>query len=330
MSYSIYNNSVFNSSITVFRNIERFNFTNRLSDEKKSELYHCLSEYILRIDPCFKFIDLLTCSPVTKGVLYEKGQINREMFTACQGQIAVSDKNKSSFGINIFDHLTIYSASPVLDLKSRFYDVYQLEGEIGKTENFAANTKLGYLSPLVKACGMGMFGEVRVFLPGLSTRDNFEELSKSYFRKGYELAKVNPVEGVVSSYFTIRTIFNYGVTEQSLIEGFEDGVRAIIDLDRDILTKKYNNQKLLMTDNIYRSYGILANARLMKFDEAVSHLDNLRTGLILGLDTGLDADQLNRITGCISQAHISDHIASSGGSENCVRADIIRAMISSF
>ncbi len=326
MTNSVYLNSIFNSSLTVTRNIDKFNFTTKLNNDNKKKVEELILDIINKNADTINLYDLTDGNPVLRSILYEAGLINREIFAAKEGKLAVLDKFNVALGINIFDHITMYSSAEDFELAFISKEIYRFEELIGRSINYAAHSKYGYLSPSIKSTGLGLTAEVKVFLPGLSALEDADMKFADLKKKGYELIKVIPFEGVKSSFYSIKSSLNYGISEESLLSRFEQGVRSIIDMDRDILKKKFNNETLSITDTIYRSYGILRYARTLTYDEALTHLDNLRVGLIVGVDP-LGRIELNRLQKEINLGHLSKLITGKSLTEEVARAEAVRAVI---
>jgi protein arginine kinase len=55
------------------------------------------------------------------------------------------------------------------------------------------------------------------------------------------------------------------------------------------------SSRLMLEDKIYRSYGILANARVIESKEAMQRISDVRLGIDIGLLPGVSATILNEL-----------------------------------
>jgi protein arginine kinase len=72
-----------------------------------------------------------------------------------------------------------------------------------------------------------------------------------------------------------------GQSEEEIIEALNRVTLQVVRQELDARQKVLEQNRIGLMDRIWRSYGILANARIMASTEALEHLSNLRLGIDL-------------------------------------------------
>jgi protein arginine kinase len=73
-----------------------------------------------------------------------------------------------------------------------------------------------------------------------------------------------------------------GQSEQEIIKNLKNVVSFIKEKETKLREECISKDKTDVEDNIYRSLGIIENARKISGSEAMRHLSNIREGYILG------------------------------------------------
>lgn len=107
--------------------------------------------------------------------------------------------------------------------------------------------------------------------------------------------------------FQISNQMTLGKTETDIIDDLRSVVLQLIERERLAREKLYESKKLQLADQVYRSYGILANSRIIESKEAGQHLSNLRLGIDLNLIQGVDSSVLNDLMILIQPAFLQQY-----------------------
>ena len=139
-------------------------------------------------------------------------------------------------------------------------------------------------------------------------------------------------EGSESSgnFYQISNQVTLGVSEEELLDQFQrvlsPGVVRYERAARDVLM---NRERLAVEDRVHRDLGQLQTARLLKADEAMKRLSNVRLGVCMGIIKSPTLEVVNALFLHIQPAHLRSR---AGGSlspadARSVRAELVRQML---
>ena len=75
-------------------------------------------------------------------------------------------------------------------------------------------------------------------------------------------------------------------------------------MEKDARESSYNDNRTLIEDKVWRSYGILLSSRLISLYEALDHLSSLRLGISLGIINYITIKDLNLLLYYIQDYHL--------------------------
>ena len=87
----------------------------------------------------------------------------------------------------------------------------------------------------------------------------------------------------LGSIYQISNQVTLGQSEQEIIKNLKNVVKFVKDRELKIRESHMKNERIETEDRIYRSLGIIQNARKISGSEAMKHLSNIREGYLLGL-----------------------------------------------
>jgi protein arginine kinase len=287
--------SIVYSKINIKRNIGSYNFVNILSDENKKKLENEVVEYLVSIEKDNQIYDLSSLKEIDRTVFYEEELLTNEFVKKSDGKFVHLLNNNLSILLNDRDHLNIFIVRPDFKLNTSYKIIENIEEKLGKHFNFAASNKYGFLTSNIKNSGIAMKINVIVHLYGLVVAEKIKETVKTFFDRGYIIKPWYYLKEEENyNYFSVSTKLTYGVSEKNLINRFISGIENLIKINKEALQEYYNNNKDKVVDIIFRSFGLVKFANKMDYNEAISHLSNVRTGLELGIDLKIKTENLNK------------------------------------
>lgn len=99
----------------------------------------------------------------------------------------------------------------------------------------------------------------------------------------------------VGNVFQVSNQITLGRGEEEIISNLKDVMRQIIQKERDARTTLLNSNRLGLEDKIYRSYGILSNARILSSQECMTLLSDLRLGIDLEILKDIRMEEVNQL-----------------------------------
>ena len=122
-----------------------------------------------------------------------------------------------------------------------------------------------------------------------------------------------------------------GRTEEDVIRAISSAATLIIQVERSIREKMLTQDELIVSDRLFRSIGLLRNARLMNDKEWMQRWSDLRLAAVIGLiDASVtEIDQLMMDLQAASLNTIAGKTLSER-ERNTLRADILRDKMSAM
>lgn len=270
--------------IRLARNINGFTFALKKDGEREA-LENKVKEVLFGIGYGLKFFKLKDMDDITKMSLVEKHLIspNFALEQNENGSILINEEENICIMIGEEDHLRIQVFSSGLDLKNTMNLAIELDEKLGDLLGYDISKKYGYLTRCPSNVGTGLRASVMLHLPALSMTGNDKKILESLsglgvvVRGGY--GENSEVEGQIYQISNYQTL---GITENEIIENLNIMVEQIIKQERQ--ARKFLTKDVLsLEDKIYRSYGILINARKISTQETMKLLSMVKMGTDLGI-----------------------------------------------
>lgn len=270
--------------IRLARNINGFTFALKKDGEREA-LENKVKEMLFGIGYGLKFFKLKDMDDITKMSLVEKHLIspNFALEQNENGSILINEEENICIMIGEEDHLRIQVFSSGLDLRNTMNLAIELDEKLGDLLGYDISEKYGYLTRCPSNVGTGLRASVMLHLPALSMTGNDKKILESLsglgvvVRGGY--GENSEVEGRIYQISNYQTL---GITENEIIENLNVMVEQIIKQERQ--ARKFLTKDVVsLEDKIYRSYGILINARKISTQETMKLLSMVKMGTDLGI-----------------------------------------------
>ena len=95
--------------------------------------------------------------------------------------------------------------------------------------------------------------------------------------------------------FQISNQVSLGQSEEDIIFGINNIAEQIIGQERNLRNTLYKQNPHRFEDKVYRSLGILSNARIISTEEALKLISDVRLGVYMGIINNIDVDTLSEI-----------------------------------
>ncbi|MNO81836.1 putative ATP:guanido phosphotransferase [compost metagenome] len=238
-----------------------------------------------------KDIDEINRYSLTEQHLISKEFANK---TEC-GAIVSNSDNTIVAMVNEEDHLRIQVFESGFNIDNCYKKLLDFTKKLDKKLNFAVNEDYGYITACPTNVGSGMRVSVMLHLPALA---KFGYLSKILEEVNNMGVSVRGLYGEnTSAYGNMFQISNqktFGEKESDTIARLKAIIQSIIDQERKArkILQKNSDQ---LEDEIYRTYGILKNARLLSGEEAIKLLSVLRLGVSMDIVKSIPLDKIQRL-----------------------------------
>jgi len=309
---------VLSSRVRIARNLTSFPFPERAKNNELDEILS-ITKRALQITRGLKdglFLKIGELSAIDKEFLRERYLITKNLEEKPQHRgIMIGHGEYLSIMINEEDHLRIQALAPGLNLEEAWTIAEKLERNLENKLDFAFSEKFGYLTACLTNVGTGIRASLLVHLPGLV---HAKEIRKTLSNLADIGASVRGLYGegskVEGNFFQISNQITLGKREENIIQELHNEAVKIIErekLARNVLIK---NARAQIEDKIWRSYGILKNARVLSSHEFINLSSAVRFGVGLGvLPSSVDLEVLNKLLIITKPAHLQKMLGKSLG-----------------
>lgn len=222
---------------------------------------------------------------ITKMSLVEKNLISPDFVLKRNetGSILINDEENICIMIGEEDHLRIQVFNCGLDLENTLNLAIELDQKIEEILGYCVSKKYGYLTACPSNVGTGLRASVMVHLPALSKTKNTRKVLEAINSFGMNIRGIYGENSEsTGDMYQISNKQTLGISEKEIIKNLQVIVEKVIEQERQA-RKLLTKDELDLEDMIYRSYGILSNARKLSSEEVRDLLSNIKLGTDLGV-----------------------------------------------
>ncbi|NLD47626.1 MAG: protein arginine kinase [Clostridiaceae bacterium] len=326
---------VMSSRIRLARNLRDIPFPFRMKKEDGVKVLERVKGAIFQrssaIGEIYDFIDMQKLNPIEKQVLVEKHLISPDLAESqYESGVILSDDEKISIMINEEDHLRIQCLYAGMQLNEAWDLCNEIDNLLEETIDFAFNEKYGYLTCCPTNLGTGIRASAMLHLPALTMTGYIRGVLESCGKLGIAVRGLYGENSeAMGNMFQISNQVTLGQAEEEIVGNIRNITRQIIDQERMLRIELHKQNPFRFEDKVYRSLGLMANARIISFEESIKLLSDVRLGVDMGIITGVDINILNEIMLMIQSANLQSTVgrALSPDERDIIRADFIRSRI---
>lgn len=288
---------VISSRARLARNLAEFNFSNKYVKDESKSVMDKMEEITPSLGYGLKFCKMDNIDDITKISLMEKHLISPDfaMKNSSNKAILINDDENICIMINEEDHLRMQVFSSGLEIDNLVALVTEIDEKLEGMVNYAYNENHGYLTACPTNVGTGLRISIMVHLPGLTLTGNIGKVLRAVNSFGMNIRGIYG-EGTESK-GDVYQIFNnqsLGLTEKEIMKNVKAITDKIIEQER-LARKNLTKKPLELEDRVYRSYGILANARKLSSNECRSLISDVKLGTDLGIITELNDSKVKQL-----------------------------------
>ncbi|RXZ01017.1 protein arginine kinase [Fictibacillus sp. S7] len=292
---------VLSSRIRLARNLENYNFPDFASKEESETVIRKLHE--ANGDQGFgnwgefEILSLDQLKPLAKRVLVEKHLISPHLAEQSKyGAVMLNEDESVSIMINEEDHLRIQCLFAGFQLKEALKLAGELDDWLEEKVDYAFDEERGYLTSCPTNVGTGLRASVMMHLPALVITKQISRIIPAINQLGLVVRGIYG-EGTEAqgNVFQISNQITLGKSEEDIVEDLRGVVLQLIQQERAARNNLQQGLKIQLEDRIFRSYGVLANSRIIQSKEAAQCLSDVRLGIDLGVIQGISRSILNEL-----------------------------------
>lgn len=322
--------AVLSSRIRLARNIVDFPFPPSADTDSRERILEFLSPAFEKV-PVLENGSLIFAADIdnlSQKFLMERHLISPEFTRGGSGRgIFIKNDEKISIMLNEEDHIRLQVISSGMSLNECWDIANEIDDELSRQVEFDFSEKFGYLTSCPTNVGTGLRASILIHLPGLVHTGEIENMISNISKVGLVVRGFYG-EGtdVLGNLFQISNQTTLGMTEEEIIDSLVKVTRKIIENEQNAQEKLMSDAPDQIEDKVWRSYGILCNARVLTSSEVMNLLSALRLGLSLALIDKFSIRELNELMIVTQPAHLQKFVGREMDNieRDMVRADLVR------
>ena len=326
-------NIILSSRVRLARNISNIPFPSVMEQDKAEFVMNSVKDAVItdQAEKYYSFIIMQHQKPLDKQTLVEKHLISPGLLKNSQNSAVIIDEDEiTSIMINEEDHIRIQAILPGLQIKKAWEIGTSVDDVIEEKLEYAYDESLGYLTCCPTNVGTGIRASVMVHLPALNITGNISKILQAVSQIGLTIRGLYG-EGteIVGNIFQISNQITLGRAEEEIVDNLSAVTTQIIEKEKEARNLLLNNNRVQIEDKVWRSWGIMKNARVMHSQECMKLLSDIRLGVDLKILDTIPISALNEIMIYTQPASLQKSFqAELNASERDVyRAEMIRSKL---
>jgi protein arginine kinase len=292
---------VLSSRIRLARNFEDFRFPTLFSPEEAREIVSKMEDIIITSGfnkfGSMEIVKIDEMQPLQKRVLVEKHLISPQLAEESPyGACLLTENEEVSIMINEEDHVRIQCLFPGLQLTEALYSANEVDDWLEGNIQYAFVENYGYLTSCPTNVGTGLRASVMMHLPGLMITQQINRIIPAINQLGLVVRGIYG-EGseALGNLFQISNQITLGKSEHDIVEDLKSVVNQLISQERSAREALQKTSNIQLEDRVFRSFGILANSRIIESKEAAKCLSDVRLGIDMGYIKNISKSILNEL-----------------------------------
>jgi Arginine kinase len=323
------------SRVRLARNINNLPFPNRMTPDQGRNVIKIVSEAISGSSEAFAsnmvMYGIKDMNAIERQVLVEKHLISPDLGESKKDSaVIISKDEKISIMINEEDHLRIQCIFPGMRLDEAWKLCNKLDLLLEEKMDFAFDKNLGYLTCCPTNVGTGIRASVMLHLPALAMTGYMKNILEACSKFGITVRGIYGENTEASgNMYQISNQVSIGQTEEEIIASVNNVADQIIEQEKLVRNELYNQNPFRFEDRVFRSLGVLSNARIMTSEESLKLLSDVRLGVDMNTIVGINIKTLNDIILMIQPAYLQKTAGKllTPEERDVRRADIIRGKL---
>lgn len=302
------NNIWMASTICLQRNIEKFNFPQKLNVERKKQIVSLVGREHLSLESLNK-PQLLKADELNfldKEYLVEHFLTINSFHQTGVGEAFIIDTSGEILTIfNLSDHLTFMKVFAHNEFEKGWSQLMKLEVALGKKFNYSSSQRFGFLTSDFSKCGTGLTVASYLQLPALIHTEKIDELIEAEVDETISVTGIqgNPTE-VIGDILVIQNNYTLGVTEENIFSTVRTFSSRLVAQEKALRESFLKVQNPEMMDRVSRAFAVLRHSYQIEAVEALNAISLIKLGVEMGWIDGISIEALNRLFFTCRRAHL--------------------------
>lgn len=281
------NDIVISTRIRLARNLAQYPFPAYLSPTAQKQVNSVIIKAFEEIDTSgeLRVIDMEKVDQTAAVSMAEKRITSPEFSLNRMGKsLIVTSDDSVSIMLGEEDHIRLQVMRAGLDLETTFSIANDIDDKLSEKLTFAFNDELGYLTQCPTNLGTAMRASVLLHLPAIRQRGMMNRLASTVSKLGLTIrGAYGEGSDTKGDFYQLSNQVTLGISEENAIQNLKSITLQIINQERAARRELMENERF--EDNVWRSYGILSNARILNSSEFMSLISLVMIGASQGLFT---------------------------------------------
>ncbi len=278
---------VLSTRVRLARNLAKYPFSVKLGEKQRALMLQDVRCAFEKYGTDrYNFVDMTNKTCAERNAMVEEHIISPEFAGKPESEkrILIYDENGSvSVMAGEEDHLRIQAVRPGFAVEEAYAAADRVDDMLGKGLEFAFDEKYGYLTGCLSNTGSGMRISCMLHLPMLTRNNYMKSVMEFCSRLGLTVrgfyGEGSNADGEI---YQISNQITLGISDEETIAKLKEAVNAIVEKEKS-LRETLKKSGISVQDKLWRSYGILTNARTIGSTEFLS----LWSDCMLGKNCGI-------------------------------------------
>lgn len=291
------------------RNLEGIPFPDVANREQLKEVLTKVSSIVpyLNATGSFVYRDMAVMDSLERQILVEEHLISpSHIQNPQQKAVILNEQSNISIMVNEEDHLRIQVLKPGLQLEQAWQDATKIDDIIEEHLDYAFHMQSGYLTCCPTNVGTALRASVMFHIPALRRLRKVQEILGTVSKFGLTVRGLyGEGSDARGNVFQLSNQITLGHSEEETIEYLARFTSQILHSERQAREYLLDEDRRLETEDwLFRSYGVLSNARSITSEEAMELLSDLKLGVDLNVIPNQDPECLKQLMVQIRSGHL--------------------------
>lgn len=234
--------------------------------------------------------------------LKEEHMLSSELIDANYGYLFFKDNKDIAVMVNEEDHIRIQAFSNELNFSNLLNIAKCVATEIEDKCDIAKISSVGYSTACPTNVGTGLRASAMLFLPALTKIGEMKRISQTLNSNDFVLRGYYGENSTASGFmYQISNKKSHGLSEHEIVKQVENIVLWLVDMEERARQKLLHQQRVELTDECMRAYGVLANCYKLASDEFFNLYALVKLGVQLNI---LKLNLINNLEINVQPAHL--------------------------
>ncbi|MCR5045092.1 MAG: hypothetical protein K6A42_00775 [Treponema sp.] len=297
---------VVSSRVRLARNLANFPFPESCDDDEAAQVQNIVFDSFNNMEgaDAFQSVSLASVEPLGAKILTERGLFESNFGTG----LVMRLDGISSCLVNCVDHVRIASFAPGLSFNAVYASSRELDLQMQKRIQFAANYDFGYLTANALDSGSGMKSSLRVHLPSISYAGKINEIISLAAEKGFSVTAPygngSRTGASLGSFYQISSLQSVTGNEIDQLAAISSFGKNISETERKFRANYADNKSTPVRDMVLRVFSTARFCMLMNLRESIEIISTVKWGLDLGYIKGIKDFELSSLLYRVQSGHL--------------------------